>query len=29
MVVAMYYHVYPRARDRAKMVCTCAHNQIN
>jgi len=27
MVVAMYYHVYPPARDAVKMVCTCARNQ--
>ena len=26
MVVAMYYHVYPPARDAAKMMCTCAHH---
>src|SRR5436305_10083065 len=25
MVVAMYYHIYPPARDRVKMMCTCAH----
>ena len=25
MVVAMYYHVYPPARDAVKMMCTCAH----
>jgi hypothetical protein len=27
MVVAMYYHVYPPARDAVKMVCTCAHHR--
>ena len=27
MVVAMYYHVYPPARDLAKMVCSCARNR--
>ena len=26
MVVAMYYHVYPPARDAVKMMCTCAHH---
>src|SRR5689334_3638341 len=26
MVVAMYYHVYPPARDAVKMMCTCARN---
>ena len=27
MVVAMYYHVFPPARDAVKMVCTCAHHR--
>lgn len=27
MVVAMYYHLYPPARDAVKMVCTCAHQR--
>jgi hypothetical protein len=27
MVVAMYYHVYPPARDAVKMMCACAHHQ--
>lgn len=27
MVVAMYYHVYPPARDAVKMMCTCAHHR--
>ena len=27
MVVAMYYHVYPPARDAAKMACTCARHR--
>jgi hypothetical protein len=26
MVAAMYYHVYPPARDAVKAVCTCAHH---
>src|SRR4051812_4858952 len=26
MVVAMYYHAYPPARDAAKMVCSCARH---
>jgi len=26
MVFAMYYHVYPPARDAVKMMCTCAHH---
>jgi len=26
MVVAMYCHVYPPARDAVKMMCTCAHH---
>ena len=26
MVVAMYYHVYPPAKDAVKMMCTCAHH---
>lgn len=27
MVVAMYYHVYPPARDAVKAMCTCAHHR--
>jgi len=27
MVVAMYYHVYPPARDAVRMMCTCAHHR--
>lgn len=27
MVVAMYYHVYPPARDAVKMMCTCARHR--
>jgi hypothetical protein len=27
MVVAMYYHVYPPARDAVKATCTCAHHR--
>jgi hypothetical protein len=27
MVVAMYYHIYPPARDAVKMMCTCAHHR--
>ena len=27
MVVAMYYHVYPSARDAVKATCTCAHHR--
>ncbi|HJQ11166.1 MAG TPA: hypothetical protein VJ840_09065 [Gemmatimonadaceae bacterium] len=27
MVVAMYYHVYPPARDAVKMACTCASHR--
>ena len=27
MVIAMYYHVYPPARDAVRMVCTCAHHR--
>jgi len=27
MVVAMYYHVYPSARDAVKATCTCAHDR--
>ena len=27
MVVAMYYHVFPPARDAVKMVCTCARHR--
>jgi hypothetical protein len=27
MVVAMYYHVYPPARDLAKMACSCARQR--
>jgi hypothetical protein len=27
MVVGMYYHVYPPARDAVRMVCTCAHHR--
>ena len=27
MVVAMYYHVFPPARDAVKMVCACAHHR--
>jgi hypothetical protein len=26
MVVAMYYHLYPPARDAVKMMCTCARH---
>jgi hypothetical protein len=26
MLVAMYYHVYPPARDTEKAACTCAHH---
>jgi hypothetical protein len=26
MVVGMYYHVYPPAKDAVKMACTCAHH---
>ena len=26
MVVAMYYHVYPPARDTVKAMCTCARH---
>ena len=26
MVMAMYYHVYPPARDAVKMMCTCARH---
>ena len=28
MVVAMYYHVYPPARDAVKMVCACARHHV-
>jgi hypothetical protein len=28
MVVGMYLHVYPSARDAAKAVCTCAHKHV-
>jgi len=27
MVVAMYYHVYPPARDAVKVMCTCARHR--
>lgn len=27
MVVAMYYHVYPPAREAVKMMCTCARHR--
>jgi hypothetical protein len=28
MVAAMYYHVYPPARDAVTMVCTCARHRV-